>query len=141
MFDAIKSLSDTRERLAGLSVESVLRDILKPLDDRLVYAFVYGSTARNAQSAESDVDLMLLGEVTQVEIGSLIKKAETILGRELRPTTYSLNDFAAKFSQGNRFVVDVMEKPKKFVGVNGKTFTEDGLRNELRSMAKEQLAT
>lgn len=114
---------------------------MKTVEDQLVYAFVYGSTARNAQGAESDVDLMLLGDVTQRELGSLIKKAESILGRELRPTTYSLDDFAAKLSQGNRFVCDVMEKPKKFVEIQGKIFTEDGLKNELSAMAKEQLAS
>ena len=141
MYDAIRRLSDTRERLAGLTVVSVLRDVLKPIEDQLVYAFVYGSTARNSQSPESDIDLMLLGDVTQRELGSLIKKAESILGRELRPTTYSLNDFSAKFNQGNRFVVEVMGQPIKFVGINGKTFTQDGLRNELRAMAKEQLAS
>jgi transcriptional regulator with XRE-family HTH domain/predicted nucleotidyltransferase len=141
MYDAIRRLSETRERLAGLTVVSVLRDVLKPIEDQLVYAFVYGSTARHAQSAESDIDLMLIGDVTQRELGSLIKKAESILGRELRPTTYTLADFAAKYDSGNRFVVDVIEKPKRFVEINGNTFTEDGLKNELRAMAKEQLAS
>ncbi len=141
MLDAISNLCNARERLSGLCVESVLRDTLRPLGERLAYGFVYGSTARNAQSAESDIDLMLLGDVSQREIGSLIKKAESILGREIRPTIYSLDDFAAKFQQGNRFACDVMDKPKKFIELGGIKRTEEGLKDDLRAMAKKQLAS
>lgn len=141
MFEAINQLCNARERLSGMTIESVLRDTLKPLGARVVYGFVYGSTARNAQNAESDIDLMLLGDITQRDLGGLIKKAESILGRELRPTTFTLDEFAEKFRQGNRFVSEVMEKPKKFIETCGVMRTEEDLRNDLGAVAKEQLAS
>ncbi|MGB7344069.1 MAG: NACHT domain-containing protein [Pirellulaceae bacterium] len=141
MFEAVNQLCNARERLTGVTIDSVLRDALKPLGSRIVYGFVYGSTARNAQNAESDIDLMLLGDVTQRDLGGLIKKAESILGRELRPTTFTLDDFAEKFRQGNRFASEVMEKPKKFIEICGVVRTEEDFRNDIGTVEKEQLAS
>src|SRR2546425_11299669 len=42
----------------------VLRSALEPLEDRVSLAFIYGSVARQEEKAESDIDLMVVGEVT-----------------------------------------------------------------------------
>jgi hypothetical protein len=42
----------------------VLRDALSPVAERLVVAFVYGSFATGTEHSHSDVDLMVIGDVT-----------------------------------------------------------------------------
>jgi hypothetical protein len=47
-----------------IGVFSVLRSALQPLSKRIVVAFVYGSVAREEETAQSDVDLMVVGKAT-----------------------------------------------------------------------------
>ncbi len=42
----------------------LLREALAPLAENIEFAFVYGSFARGEEKAESDIDLMVIGEVT-----------------------------------------------------------------------------
>lgn len=44
-----------------IGIYSVLRSALRPLAKRIVAAFVYGSVARQNERAQSDVDLMVIG--------------------------------------------------------------------------------
>src|SRR6202012_5169639 len=46
----------------------VLRSALEPLAKQVSFAFVYGSIARGEESSGSDVDLMVIGEVTLDEM-------------------------------------------------------------------------
>src|SRR5437868_10197031 len=48
-------------KTAGLA--DVIRDALKPLANRIQWAFVYGSVARSQEHSASDVDLMIIGHV------------------------------------------------------------------------------
>jgi predicted nucleotidyltransferase len=51
-----------------IGVFSVLRSALHPLAKRVLVAFVYGSVARDEQTAQSDVDLMVIGKATLDEV-------------------------------------------------------------------------
>src|ERR1039458_2232370 len=46
----------------------LLRSALMPLAERISIAFVYGSMARGEETAGSDVDLLIIGEVTLDEV-------------------------------------------------------------------------
>ncbi|PYR40783.1 MAG: DNA polymerase subunit beta, partial [Acidobacteria bacterium] len=41
----------------------MLRDALRPLARRILAAFVFGSAARNELRNDSDIDLLLVGDV------------------------------------------------------------------------------
>jgi predicted nucleotidyltransferase len=111
----IKGLIEERERRGGLQREAVITDSLRPLAARIRFAFVFGSIARNDQDQDSDIDLMLIGDITQREVTQAIKKMQSALGREVNPTIYSTQTFYEKYRNGEAFVVDVVNKPKKFV--------------------------
>jgi predicted nucleotidyltransferase len=67
---------------------SVIRDVLHEglatLADRIKLAFVYGSIARGEETASSDVDLMVVGEVSFADVVSALGKIESKLGREVK---------------------------------------------------------
>ena len=65
MLQSLRSLCDARACSGGMRLEYVLRDMLRPLAKSVRFAFVYGSTAKNLQSLESDIDLMLIGSMAQ----------------------------------------------------------------------------
>lgn len=127
----IKGLVDERERRGGLQREAVITDSLRPLAARIRFAFVFGSVARNDQDQDSDIDLMLIGTLTQKEITQSIKKMQSALGREINPTIYSMLTIKEKYRNGDSFVVDVVNNPKKFVLTDDVTATEKDFLNEL----------
>ncbi|HUW55228.1 MAG TPA: nucleotidyltransferase domain-containing protein, partial [Planctomycetota bacterium] len=79
-----------------VGVADVLRAALEPLGNRLAVAFVYGSFARGEQRAESDIDLLVVGEADFGEISSAIGPAERTLDREVNPTVYPVAEFRQK---------------------------------------------
>ena len=71
-----------------VGLANVIRDALKPLADRIRWAFVYGSVARSEEHSTSDVDLMIIGRVGLADVSGPLRKAEQRLNRAANPTTY-----------------------------------------------------
>ncbi len=98
-----------------IGVFSVLRSALQVLSKRIVVAFVYGSVAREEDTAQSDIDLMVVGEATIDEVLSRIVAVEKHLGRPISPTVYSVAEFKSKLASGNYFVNSVLKGKKVFL--------------------------
>ncbi len=84
VFEELKSLM---LKTAGLADE--LREALAPLAGKIEFAAVYGSLARGTAAADSDVDLLIVGEVNELELHRRISRAENKLSRSVN---YSLLD-------------------------------------------------
>ena len=78
-------------------------------------AFVYGSLARGEGKANSDVDVMIIGEVSFGEAVSALQSAQKMIGREVNPSVYSAREFRAKLQAGHHFLSSVMNAPKVFL--------------------------
>jgi len=85
---------------------------LAPLAPRISLAFVYGSMARGDENAGSDVDLLIVGDVTLDEILSLLSPVEHTIGRPVNPTLYSAQEFDSKVQSGNPFLLSVLRGEK-----------------------------
>lgn len=106
-------LAEIFRKTSGLV--DLLRDALAPLAGRISVAFVFGSIARGAESAGSDVDVCVLGDATLAEVvGALIPLRER-LGREVNPVVMPRAEFDAQRARKDRFVTRVMNEPKLFV--------------------------
>jgi predicted nucleotidyltransferase len=106
--------------LQGLITKTVgliepLREALTPVADRMDAAFVYGSVARGADTANSDIDLMVLSdEVGYAELYPALRKAEQLLHRQVNPNVMSPEEWREKRAAGNPFVLKVLQQPKLF---------------------------
>lgn len=89
-----------------------LRLSLVPLADRIHAAFVFGSMASATENANSDIDLMVIGEVTFADIINATYETQTALGREINPKVMSPAEWQDKKTAGNAFLQDVMAKPR-----------------------------
>jgi predicted nucleotidyltransferase len=94
-------------------MHDVLADALRPLEDRINVAFVYGSVARSRETEHSDVDLMVVGKVDFDEVVERLGDAERVLNREINPTVYSIREFIKKL-RGN-FLKNVVLEKKLFI--------------------------
>jgi predicted nucleotidyltransferase len=90
------------EKTVGLA--DLIRDALAPLRARIFSAFVYGSVAKRAERAGSDVDLLVISDdIEYAELYSALPVAERRLGRKVEPTIVSPADWARKSSLGDSF--------------------------------------
>src|SRR5207237_477320 len=100
-------------KTSGLA--DVLRRTLAPLADRITAALVYGSAARGELRNESDVDLLVIGEVTFGEVVDVLGEPQRILGREINPVVYTPADFRARAAAGRHFVSSVLKTDLIFI--------------------------
>jgi predicted nucleotidyltransferase len=119
-------LASILRKTSGLA--DVLADALRPVAEQLHVAFVFGSVARGRESAASDVDLLLVGDVSFRDAVACLHPAESQLGREVNAKVFSPKEFAAK-ARKEPFLVDVLAKPKIFVIGNA---------DELAKLARRQ---
>lgn len=94
---------------------SVLRRALEPISHQIVVAFIYGSVAREEETAESDIDLMIIGKAELESVVPHLSGVEKTLGRAINPTAYSAAEFRSKLVKGNHFLNTVIKAPKVFL--------------------------
>ncbi len=100
-------------KTAGLV--DVLREALRPFAKRIESAFVFGSVARSAEASQSDVDLMIIGEVALKDLAPSLRSVEKLIGRPVNPSLYRASEFAKKVASDNHFILEVLDKKKVFV--------------------------
>lgn len=102
--------------LKTFGLANILQEALKPIMKKTHIAFIYGSIAKQEDTATSDIDLMLIGNnITYADIFGLLGKAESQLGRKINPTFYTISDWVKKLKEDNNFVSKVIRNPKIFL--------------------------
>ena len=114
-----------------VGIFNILRSALEQLVEQVTVAFVYGSVARQEEKAQSDIDLMIIGNVELDDVLARLSDSETTLGRAVNPTVYSVSEFKKKLGEGNHFLNAVVSGDKVFL---------IGNEDELRKMAGVRMA-
>jgi predicted nucleotidyltransferase len=95
---------------------SLISRVLEPLVDKILVAFVYGSIAKGADTAGSDIDIMIVSDdLSYPEIISIFAAAEARLGRLVNPTLYHPDELCRKLAEENSFVQRVTQQEKIFL--------------------------
>lgn len=90
-----------------------LRAALAPLAAQIKVAFVYGSIAKQQDTARSDIDLLLVSDtLTYGDTILALQDVSAQLGREVNPNIFTPQDFAKRLREGGSFVSRVMAQPK-----------------------------
>ena len=90
-----------------------LREALAPLASKIRAAFVYGSVAKGADTAASDIDLMVVSDsVTYADAYAALENVSAVLGRRVNPSILTTEDLAADFETQSAFTVRVWSQPK-----------------------------
>ena len=110
VFLDLKSLFD---KTAGLI--PVLAQMLEPFGDRIRLALLYGSVARSLEESESDIDLLVVGNVGLADLVPALRNAERTLGRPINPSVFSREEFASKVCSGDHFLNAVLQGTNHFV--------------------------
>ena len=99
--------------LKSMGLADVLFKALMPLSEQIKQAFIYGSVARQQDTAHSDVDLMVISDTLAYgELFGALESATLSLGRKVNPTLYTQADWDKRLQNDSVFVIRVWEQPK-----------------------------
>ncbi|MFZ2314797.1 MAG: nucleotidyltransferase domain-containing protein [Gammaproteobacteria bacterium] len=102
--------------LKTFGLADVLKQALAPIAPQIHTAFIYGSIAKQEDTAHSDIDLMLISDnLTYADLFKLLEEAQIQLGRPINPTFYSPSEWKRKRKTNNHFLDQVMAQPKIFI--------------------------
>ncbi|MGB2982827.1 MAG: nucleotidyltransferase domain-containing protein [Candidatus Bipolaricaulia bacterium] len=105
VFNDLKGLVEKTAGIAGF-----LRTALLPLADTIERAFLFGSIARGEERAESDIDLMVIGDASFLEVVTAISSLQESLGREINPTVFTQTEFSQRLESDDHFLGRLMRE-------------------------------
>jgi predicted nucleotidyltransferase len=96
-----------------VGMEALLCEALQPLHAKLAGAWIYGSVAKQTDTSESDIDVMLVGDgLTLSEVLQCLEPLERELGRVINPTCYTVQEFERRKADPDSFVSKVWQQPR-----------------------------
>jgi predicted nucleotidyltransferase len=78
-------------------------------------AFVFGSVARGEEQAESDVDLLIIGDLGLRDVTRLLAGLSEKISREINPHVMPPEEFRRRKQTKAHFITRVMAAPKIFI--------------------------
>ena len=96
------------EKTIGLPAQ--VREVLLDLQPAIQYAAIFGSTARGTSHSGSDIDLLLVGDLSPSQVIERIQPLEERLKREIGFRLYTPQEFAHRRKQ-DPFLIKVLRRP------------------------------
>jgi predicted nucleotidyltransferase len=99
--------------LKTMGLADVLRAALAPLAAQIDIAFIYGSVARQQDTAHSDVDVMIVSSnLGYGEVFGALETAAASLSRKVNPTLYTPADWDKRVEHDSAFITRILQQPK-----------------------------
>jgi predicted nucleotidyltransferase len=117
--------------LKTVGVADIIKKALEPRIADIKLALIFGSVGKRTENRFSDVDLLVVGDITFGEVVDLTATAEGTLNREFNPVVYTLAEFNKRLSENHYFISDVLSGDKIFIV---------GDENELKALVGKGLA-
>ena len=104
------------DELSGLvnktcGVAALLEQALRPLSAKIEYAVLFGSFAKGSDQARSDIDLLVVGGVSLLELSKAVQVVEKRISREVNVRLYDLLEVRQRYRERDRFLTGVIEGP------------------------------
>lgn len=112
-FPIFSELASILRKTSGLS--DILAAALIPLAKKIKIAFIFGSMASGTETLGSDIDLMIIGEISFSDAVSALYSIQATIGREINPKVYSRAEWQKMIKIKNSFIEEILNKPKLFI--------------------------
>jgi len=107
------------EELKGILLKTTgIAEVLKGnlLESKNIqFAFIYGSYAKGEERLSSDIDLLVVGDITSKRLSSVLSKPKRELNREINYAVFSLQEFRRRIKQKDHFLNAVLKEKKIFI--------------------------
>jgi len=101
--------------LKTFALGDTLRQHLLQVKKDIIVAFIYGSYAKAQETATSDIDLFVVGDITASELSKVLSPAKEGLRREINAVAMPPQELKAKVRAQNHFVLSILSEPKLFL--------------------------
>jgi len=125
-----EELASIFRKTSGLA--DVIADALSSVKHQIQFAIVFGSVARGEEQADSDIDVMVVGDIGFGDVVTLLHESQAKLKREINPVVYSMKSFKSRIEKNDSFIKEILSKPKLFV---------IGSEHELRQFTENQTSS
>lgn len=88
-----------------------IHDAIEVLKNKIAWAFIFGSIASGSDVNSSDIDLMIIGDVTYSETVEALYPVQEMVQRNINPKIYTAEEWRGLFEMENGFIIQVLEKP------------------------------
>lgn len=106
VFSELCSLIKKTVALAQPILESLM-----PLAQHLKLALLFGSVAKGTDTANSDIDLLIVADdMTLEDLFSALEPVETELQRKINPTLYTTDEYMKRKASNNVFITRVLSE-------------------------------
>lgn len=112
-FPIFDELASILRKTSGLV--DILANALSPLAEKIAVAFVFGSVGSGTENSGSDVDVLIIGELSFADAVTALYSAQASIGREINPKIYKKAEWKKLVNNKNAFVQEIMSKPKLFI--------------------------
>ena len=75
-------------------------------------ALVFGSVARGAEGAASDLDILVLGSASELKLNAALRPAGRALGRAVHATACTIESFKNQLRGGESFALGIVQGPR-----------------------------
>jgi predicted nucleotidyltransferase len=73
--------------------------------------WVFRKVVRGAESAHSDINVLVVGELDFAEVVTALHPCQEMLGREINPAIYAATERGARVARGDVFARDILSRP------------------------------
>lgn len=110
-----EELASILRKTSGIA--EVLADTLKPHLQQIECALVFGSIASGKATATSDIDVLIVGNLSFGDAVKALYPVQDVLAREINPKLYTLNEWRQAQQENTVFVQELLTKPHiKIIG-------------------------
>jgi predicted nucleotidyltransferase len=75
-------------------------------------AFIYGSYARGDETARSDIDLLIIGNIDPAKATPIFERLEKQLSREINYTIFTPQEFRARKAKRDPFITEILKQKR-----------------------------
>ena len=102
-------LASVFRKTTGLA--DVITAAIQPLAANIELALIFGSVARGEETAASDIDLLVVGNVGFAELVKALYPAQKALAREINPVVLSQAEYQQRIASNDSLIQQIQSQP------------------------------
>jgi len=102
------------EELRTIFLKTTIGQIIKKhlsVIEGIELAFIYGSFAKGEEYQQSDIDIMVIGNLTDKEVNKAISRCEEELKRTINYSLYDRKEVKTRLKKKDNFILTVFREP------------------------------
>ena len=93
------------------TLQKPIKKYLKKIPDniKIDQVILFGSHLEGNATKDSDIDILIIGNLTFAEIAERLAPIQKTLGREINPTVFEADEFQDKLKKGHHFLNSILK--------------------------------